>query len=118
MFTKPEAVIGKDLKFSGQQVKIVGQGKIKVDCEFEGDVIGNEVVISERGKVKGNVAGERVIILGQIVGDISGDAITLVSTAHVKGDIQHKSLTIETGAEFAGRSRLRDEGGLSTLAPK
>ena len=105
MFSQSEAVISKDLKFAGRDVKIVSQGKVKVDCEFEGDVTGTEVVISERGKVKGKVVGERVIVLGKIVGAINGDAITLMSSAHVEGDIQHKSLTIETGAEFDGRSR-------------
>jgi cytoskeletal protein CcmA (bactofilin family) len=105
MFSQSEAVISKDLKFAGRDVKIVSQGKVKVDCEFEGDVTGTEVVISERGKVRGKVVGERVIVLGKIVGEINGDAITLMSSAHVEGDIQHKSLTIETGAEFDGRIR-------------
>jgi cytoskeletal protein CcmA (bactofilin family) len=112
MFSQSEAVIGKDLKFTGRDVKVVSQGKVKVDCEFEGDVTGAEVVISERGKLRGNVVGERVIVLGKLVGAINGDEITLMSTAHVQGDIQHKSLTIETGAEFAGRSRLSDASGL------
>ena len=49
---QPEAVIGEDLKFAGQEVKIISQGKVEVDCEFEGDVTGTEVVISEHGKIK------------------------------------------------------------------
>jgi cytoskeletal protein CcmA (bactofilin family) len=112
MFSQSEAVISKDLKFAGRDVKIVSQGKVKVDCDFEGDVSGAEVVISERGRVKGNVVGERVLVLGKIFGAIQGGIITLMSSAQVEGDIQHKSLTIETGAEFAGRSRLSDASGL------
>jgi cytoskeletal protein CcmA (bactofilin family) len=108
MFSQSEMVISRDLKFAGKGVKIVSQGRLKVDCEFEGDVTGNEVVVSERGKVRGTVVGERVIVLGKIVGAIQGNVITLMSTAHVEGDIQHKSLTIETGAEFDGRSRQND----------
>ena len=49
MFSQSEMVISRDLKFAGRDVKIVSQGKLKVDCEFEGDVAGTEVVISERG---------------------------------------------------------------------
>jgi cytoskeletal protein CcmA (bactofilin family) len=103
MFSQSEAVISKDLKFAGRDVKFVSQGKVKVDCEFEGDVTGTEVVISERGEVRGKVVGERVVVLGKLVGEINGAAVTLMSSAHVVGDIQHKSLTIETGAEFKGR---------------
>src|SRR5262245_60061898 len=55
MLSQSETVIGKDLKFAGQDVKVVSRGRLKVDCEFEGDVTGAEVVISERGKVRGKV---------------------------------------------------------------
>ena len=55
-------VIKDDLKFAGQRVKIVSRSKLQIDCEFEGDVTGPEVVISEQGKVKGIVAGERVTV--------------------------------------------------------
>ena len=98
-------------------MKIISQGKVKVDCEFEGDVTGTEVVVSERGKIRGNVVAERVIVLGKIVGAINGDAITLMSTAYVEGDIQHRSLTIETGAGFAGRCRISDTSGAPPLVP-
>ena len=96
-------VISDDLKITGQHVKIFSQGKLQVDCEFEGDVAGTEVVISEQGKVKGTVAGDRVIVLGKIFGAILGNVVALKSSAHVEGDIRHKSLDIEKGAEFAGR---------------
>src|SRR5262249_19244484 len=82
-------------------------------CEFEGDVTGPEVVVSERGKVTGNVAADRVIVLGKIVGDIRGKMVALLSTAHVQGDIYHASVAIDEGAEFAGRCRHTDVRGWS-----
>lgn len=106
-----ELVIKDDLKIAGERVKIVSQNKIKIDCEFEGDVSGPEVVVSERGKVTGNVAGERVIVLGKIVGEIRGKVVALLSTAHVEGDIHQTSLAIEEGAEFAGRCRHTNVSG-------
>ena len=102
-------VIRDDLKFSGQHVKIVSQGKIQIDCEFEGDVAGTEVVISEHAKVRGTVAGDQAIVLGRIVGVIRGKTVALRSSAQVKGDIHHASLAIEPGAEIDGRCRLRSE---------
>src|SRR5436190_4878046 len=101
-------VIKDDLKFAGQRVKIVSQGKLQIDCEFEGDVTGTEVVISEQGKVRGTVAGERVTVLGKIFGGIRGKAIDLKSSARVEGEIHHTSLSIEKGAEVTGRCRQTD----------
>jgi cytoskeletal protein CcmA (bactofilin family) len=99
-------VIKDDLKFAGQRVKIVSRSKLQIDCEFEGDVTGPEVVISEQGKVKGIVAGERVTVRGKIFGGIRGKAVDLKSSAHVVGDIHHTSLAIEKGAEVTGCCKL------------
>src|SRR5262249_6424815 len=98
-------VINDDLKIAGKR-KIVSKGRLQVDCEFEGDVAGTEVVINEQGKVRGTVAGERVIVLGKIFGVIRGKTVALKHSAHVEGDIHHTSLAIEEGAEFDGRCRL------------
>jgi len=110
-----QVVIRDDLKFAGQGVRIVSQGNLKIECEFEGDVTGAEVVISEQAKVKGIVAGESVIVLGKIFGGIRGKTVTLKSSARVEGDIHHVSLTIEEGAELAGRSRQSASGFAHTL---
>src|SRR5262245_28608780 len=109
-----QVIISKDLKFAGQQVKIVSQGKLRIDCEFEGDVTGAEVIVSERGKVRGTVAGESVIVLGKIIGGIRGKAVDLRSSAHVEGDIHHTSLSVEKGAEITGRCRLSGATGYQT----
>jgi cytoskeletal protein CcmA (bactofilin family) len=102
------AVIGDDLKFAGQRVKIISQGRLQIDCEFEGDVTGAEVVISAQGKVRGTVVGDRVVVLGKIFGGIRGRAVALKSSARVEGDIHHTALAIEKGAAFIGRCRLND----------
>jgi cytoskeletal protein CcmA (bactofilin family) len=41
---------------------------------------------------------------GRVEGPIHGGEVILKSRAHVVGDIQHKSLAIERGAYFDGRS--------------
>ena len=106
MLNRYQVVINDELKLTGERLKIVSQGKVEIDGEFEGDVTGDEVVVSERGRVKGNVAGERVVVLGRIVGGIRSKTVVLMASAHVEGDIQHTSLAIEPGAEFTGRCRL------------
>jgi|SRR6476660_6790279 len=55
-----KSVIGNDLKIIGQGLKIIGRGTLQVDGEIEGDVQAVEVVVGERGKVTGMVAGQQV----------------------------------------------------------
>ena len=99
------AVINDHLKITGQRLKIVSRGRLQVDGEVDGDVTAAEVVIGEGGKVRGTVVGERVVVIGRIIGTIHGKTVALQSSAHVEGDIHHTSLTIEKGAEFDGRCR-------------
>jgi cytoskeletal protein CcmA (bactofilin family) len=107
-------VIKDDLKFVGQCVQIVSQNKIEIDCEFEGDVTGPEVVVSERGKVSGFVAGDRVTVLGKVVvGGIRGKTVALMPSARVEGDIHHNSLAIAKGAELTGRRRQNEASAWS-----
>jgi cytoskeletal protein CcmA (bactofilin family) len=108
MSNQPEVTIKDDLKFVGRRVKIFSQGKLQIDCEFEGDVTGTEVVISEQGKVRGIVFGDRVIVLGKIFGDIRGKAVDLKSSALVDGNIHHTALVIEKGATHTGCCRRID----------
>src|SRR5262249_51551593 len=106
-------VIKDDLKFAGQRVQIVSQSKIEIDCEFEGDVSGPEVIVTKRGKVRGIVAGGRGTVLGKIVGDIGGKMVALMASAKVEGDVHHNSLAIEKGAELTGRCRQNEASAWS-----
>jgi cytoskeletal protein CcmA (bactofilin family) len=99
------SVISNDLKIIGRDLKIISQGRLQVDGEVEGDVVGNEIVIGERGQVTGTVAAERVTVRGKLSGAIRSLSVALESTARVEGDIHHKSLLIQQGAEFDGRCR-------------
>lgn len=109
-----KSVIGKDLRIIGQGLKIISQGTIQVEGEVEGDVRGNEVIISDTGKVTGMVAADRVIVRGTVSGVIRGATVALQASSKVTGDVHHVSLAIEQGAEFDGRcKRLGDAAELN-----
>jgi cytoskeletal protein CcmA (bactofilin family) len=100
-----KSVIGKDLKITGQELKIIGRGALQVDGEIQGDVQAVEVIIGERGKVTGMVAGQQVTVRGIASGVICAKTVVLEASARVEGDIHHMALVIGQGALFEGRSR-------------
>jgi cytoskeletal protein CcmA (bactofilin family) len=103
--TGEKSVIGNDLKIIGQGLKIIGRGILQVDGEIEGDVHAAEVIVGEKGKVTGMVAGRQVVVRGKVSGVICGQTVGLQATSRVDGDIHHMSFAIEQGAHFEGRSR-------------
>jgi cytoskeletal protein CcmA (bactofilin family) len=100
-----KSVIGNDLRIIGQGLKIIGRGVLQVDGEIEGDVQGAEVIVGEKGKVTGMVAGQQVIVRGTVSGVVCAKTVALQASSNVEGDVHHMSLAIEQGAVFEGRSR-------------
>src|SRR5262249_25758207 len=62
-----KSVIGNDLKIVGQGLRIIGRGTLQVDGDIEGDVQAAEVLIGEKGKVAGMVAGQQVVVRGTVL---------------------------------------------------
>jgi cytoskeletal protein CcmA (bactofilin family) len=100
-----KSVIGNDLMIIGQGLKIIGRGMLQVDGDIEGDVQAAEVIVGEKGKVAGMVAGQQVVVRGTVLGIICGQSVALQSSCHVESDVHHLSLAIEQGAHFHGHSR-------------
>jgi cytoskeletal protein CcmA (bactofilin family) len=100
-----KSIIGNDLKIIGQGLKIIGRGVLQVDGEIEGDVHAAEVIVGEKGKVTGMVAGRQVVVRGKVSGVICAQTVGLQASSQVEGDIHHMSFAIEQGAQFEGRSR-------------
>src|SRR5215475_16212683 len=111
--TGEKSVIGNDLKIIGQGLKIIGRGLLQVDGEIEGDVQAVEVIVGEKGKVTGMVAGRQIVVRGTVSGVICGQTVALQASSKVEGDIHHMSFAIEQAAHFEGRSRrAKSEGEL------
>lgn len=100
------SIIGPDLKIQGN---IISTGEVQVDGEVEGDLHALHVLIGEKARIQGAVNAEEVIVRGQVMGSIRGGKVMLQSTCHVEGDVHHKSLSIEQGGYFEGKSRHSDD---------
>jgi cytoskeletal protein CcmA (bactofilin family) len=100
-----KSVIGNDLTIIGQGLRIVGRGTLQVDGDIEGDVQAAEVIVGEKGKVAGMVAGKQVVVRGTVLGIICWQTVALQSSCHVESDVHHMALAIEQGAHFHGHSR-------------
>jgi hypothetical protein len=86
-------------------------------CFIEGDVQAAEVLVGEKGRVTGMVAGQQVIVRGTVLGVVCAQTVALQSSCHVESDVHHMSLAIEQGAHFHGNSRrAKSEADLSRLS--
>jgi cytoskeletal protein CcmA (bactofilin family) len=104
-------VIAKGLRIVGS---VTAEGLVEVNGQIEGEIHCTSLVIASGAHINGVVAAERVVVDGTVEGPIEGGDVILKSQAHVVGDIHHRSLAIERGACFDGRSvQIRGNGQTS-----
>jgi cytoskeletal protein CcmA (bactofilin family) len=94
-------VIAEGLKIVGS---VTAEGLVEVNGQVDGELHCTSLILSRKAHVTGSIAAERVVVDGRVEGPIQAADVVLKSHAHVVGDIHHRSLAIEKGAYFEGRS--------------
>jgi cytoskeletal protein CcmA (bactofilin family) len=101
-----ENVLGRSSLVRGN---LSADGAFRIDGWVEGSVESRSIiVIGESGAVRGNVTGSEIIVAGKIMGNVvcSGQ-IEILATGKIEGDIDAKSIRIETGGIFRGTSHMK-----------
>ena len=99
------SVIGADLLITGN---LETTGEVRIEGELQGDVRASRVVIGEQAVVTGALVAEEIVIAGNVQGSIRGNNVTFQAASHIEADVYHRSLAIEQGAYFEGKSRRSD----------
>ncbi|MBR2362395.1 MAG: polymer-forming cytoskeletal protein [Spirochaetaceae bacterium] len=93
--------IGSGSAVSGD-VKIAGFVTVHGDLDGDLEATG-KVIVSEEGRVRGNITAKSAIIGGVVEGNVTApDLIQLFETAAVIGDLSTKKLKLEDGVLFHG----------------
>lgn len=116
--------ISKDVISSiiSQEMQITGEisfsGKARIDGTLEGNLTGEYLILSEVGKIKGDLQLEALVCHGQIEGNIYAKVVTIHATASIKGKLIAESLTVEPGAVLSGEISAADKGKLTSATEK
>lgn len=100
------SVIGTDLTITGN---LESKGEVQIEGEVQGDVHAQRIVIGEQARITGALIAEEVVVRGNVQGSIRGNSVTFQASSRIEGDVFHKSLAIEQGAFFEGKSRRSDD---------
>ena len=96
-----ESVIAADLAIEG---KIEGAGHVRIAGKFKGDVkVQGNLTIEQGAKVAGGVAASKVILAGELDGNIeSAQQVELLQSGVINGDLKAGSLTVAAGSRIRG----------------
>ena len=76
---------------------------------IEGDVRAHLVTVGESATIKGEIAADDVVVNGRVIGRVRGLKVRLTASARVEGDIIHKTIVIESGAQFEGTVQRQED---------
>jgi len=109
-----ENVLGRSCMIRGD---LTADGAFRIDGTIEGSVESHgAVIVGESGTVRGSVRGSNVVVAGTVQGDvICPGHLEILAKGRVEGDIDARSMRIETGGVFCGTSRMGQQaaGGTS-----
>jgi cytoskeletal protein CcmA (bactofilin family) len=111
------------LSYIGAEVTVTGNisggGDIHLDGSVDGDVGCNTLILGSGGRVRGNIAAEKVTLGGTIDGTISAASLTVEKSARIVGDLSYDMISIENGAQVDGRMMRRstpESAGLTLVS--
>jgi cytoskeletal protein CcmA (bactofilin family) len=101
------AFLGKGAEFIG---KLIFNGAVRIDGDFQGEVYGQgSLDIGEGALVKANIEVNSVYIGGDVRGNIDvKEKINIHSTGKFYGDVRTPVFIMEEGALFDGRSYMTE----------
>ena len=96
-----ESLIAPDIAIEG---KIEGAGHVRIAGRFKGDVnVRGDLSIEPNAKVNGSVRAERVVISGELTGNIENAThVELQPSGAVTGDLKSATLTVAAGSRMRG----------------
>lgn len=109
---KVDTVIGHQTEINGD---IRFTGGLHVDGIIRGNVYANSdtdavAIISERGRVEGELRVPSLLINGHVEGDVHApERLDLAKEARIKGDVYYSTLEMAGGAEINGKLVRTDE---------
>ena len=101
--SRDSGVLGTSVRIRG---KISGEGDLQILGTVEGDVVvRGDLTIGESAHIESeNLEAQAVTIQGEVKGDVNATGpVRLGRTARVHGDLKGSEISIEEGAQFAGR---------------
>ena len=97
------SIIDANMVIKGE---LVFKGKARIDGSIEGNIKGEHLILSESGKVTGDVQVSTFVCHGTLEGNVKASLITARKSCNINGRIEGNSLTVEPGAGLDGEMKI------------
>lgn len=109
--------LGPDAEVTG---KLSFATPTRIEGKLKGEVRASDLlVIGPQAVVQADVRAEKLVVLGEVRGQVQGaNRVEICRGGRLYGDIETKSLVIQEGATFEGKSRMGHAPAVASAPPK
>ena len=93
------SIIDKSMSIKGE---IVFKGKARIDGTIHGNIEGEHLVLSETGKVIGDIIVSSFNCYGSLDGNVKANMLTARKNCSIQGKLEATMLNVESGASIQG----------------
>lgn len=86
--------------------ELIFEGKARIDGAVEGNIKGEHLILSEGGKIKGDIQVSSFVCHGTLEGNVKASMVTARKTCQMHGLIESNSLSVEPGAGLSGEVKV------------
>jgi cytoskeletal protein CcmA (bactofilin family) len=86
--------------------ELLFEGKARIDGTIEGNIKGEHLILSEGGKITGDVQVSTFVCHGTLEGNIKSSILTARKTCQIHGRIESNNLNVEPGAKLDGEIKV------------
>lgn len=106
---RPPARLGPSVTIRGD---LTGEEDLLIEGQLEGEVVVRQhsVTVGRSGRLTADVYGKRVVVEGEVAGNLYGvDEVVVRQAGSVQGSAVSPRVTIESGANFRGQIDMQSE---------
>ena len=96
-----KSVFADDLHIKGN---VTSKGDVQLNGVVDGELSARTLWLEKGSSIKSSAIAEKVVIGGNVEGNVYGDSVKLKSSANVRGEVVSNSLSVDEEAYFDGTS--------------
>jgi cytoskeletal protein CcmA (bactofilin family) len=93
------SIIDKSMTIKGE---LIFKGKARIDGTINGNIEGEHLILSETGKVVGDINVSSLNCYGSLEGNVKATILTARKNSSMHGKLEAGNLTVEPGASIQG----------------
>ncbi len=102
------SIVDQNMTINGE---LIFKGKTRIDGTVNGNITGEHLILSQSGRVNGDIEVATFICHGIIEGNVIADMVTARKGSSIHGKVATANLVVEPGVALDGEVKTISESG-------